>query len=65
MNADQIASLVRQILTFVGGYLVTKGIVDDGTLVAVVGAIATLASVGWSFFTHKAVVATTTASPAA
>ena len=64
MNADQIASVIRQILTFAGSYLVTKGIVDDGTLIAAVGAIATLVSLGWSFFTHKT-APTSAAAPAA
>lgn len=54
MNTDQIFSLVRQILTFGGGFLVTKGLIDSGTMATAVGAIVTLGSIGWSVATHKA-----------
>lgn len=53
MNSDQIFSLVRQILTFGGGFLVTKGLIDSGTMATAVGAIVTLGSIAWSVATHK------------
>ena len=40
-------SLLRHLLTFIGGTLVAKGIVDAEVLQEVIGAILTLLSVGW------------------
>jgi hypothetical protein len=41
--------LIRHALTFVAGYLVTKGVVDEGTTNEAVGAIMTLIAVVWSY----------------
>ena len=40
--SDKISGLLRHILTFVGGYLVTAGIIDEAMLMEVVGAIITI-----------------------
>lgn len=48
MNKDLILSLARHILTSVGGVLVTKGVVDSGTVEAVAGGI--IALVGFFLF---------------
>ena len=37
MNQDQVTGIIRHGLTFVGGYLIAKGIVDDGTVAEVSG----------------------------
>jgi len=53
MNEQQIAGLVRHILTAAGGYLVSKGVIDEATLTATVGAIITLGGVAWSFWAKR------------
>ena len=42
-----IIALLRHLLTFIGGTLVTKGVIDTATLTEIIGAIITLLSVGW------------------
>ena len=42
-----IIALLRHLLTFIGGTLVAKGILDSATLQEVIGALITLISVGW------------------
>jgi len=46
MKAAVIA-LLRHLLTFIGGTLVAKGIIDAEVLQEVIGSILTLLSVGW------------------
>ena len=47
MNPN-IASLIRHVLTAAGGFLVAKGIASTEQLTEIVGALLSLASVGWS-----------------
>jgi hypothetical protein len=47
--SDKISGLLRHILTFVGGYLVTSGIIDEAILSEVVGAIITIIGFVWSW----------------
>lgn len=54
MNWDAISGIVRHILTFGGGYLVTKGVVDEATMQAAVGAVVTLGGVVWSVVSKRA-----------
>jgi hypothetical protein len=42
-----VIALLRHLLTFIGGTLVAKGIIDTATLTEIIGAIITLLSVGW------------------
>ena len=46
MKAAVIA-LLRHLLTFIGGTLVAKGIIDTATLTEIIGSVITLLSVGW------------------
>lgn len=46
---DKVSGLLRHILTFLGGYLVTQGIIDESTLAEVVGAVITLTGFVWSW----------------
>ena len=46
MKAAVIA-LLRHLLTFIGGTLVAKGLLDTETLQEIIGALITLLSVGW------------------
>ena len=45
--------LVRHSLTAAGGYLVAKGMIDEGSVETVVGAIIALAGVVWSAVAKK------------
>jgi len=42
-----VIALLRHLLTFIGGTLVAKGILDSAALTEVIGAILSLVSVGW------------------
>jgi hypothetical protein len=53
MNFEQVMSIVRQIMLFLGGLLVTKGVTDSATLQTVVGALVTLISSGWAIYTRR------------
>jgi hypothetical protein len=46
---DKIKGLIRHILTFLGGYLVTQGIIDEQTLTEIVGAVITIIGFVWSW----------------
>jgi hypothetical protein len=48
MNKEQILGLVRHVLTFVGGFLITKGIIDEAISTEAIGAIITLIGSVWS-----------------
>ena len=55
MNKEQILGLIRHLLTFVGGFLITKGVIDQGTSVEAIGAITTLIGTIWSVLSKKPV----------
>ena len=42
-----IIALLRHLLTFIGGTLVAKGILDATALTEIIGSVLTLLSVGW------------------
>ena len=48
LTKEQILGIVRHGLTFIGGILITKGIVDEATATEVIGGIITLAGTIWS-----------------
>jgi hypothetical protein len=52
MNPN-IASLVRHILTAAGGFLVAKGLASADQLAELVGAVVSIAGVGWSVYNNK------------
>jgi hypothetical protein len=49
MKQEQVLGVARHILTFVGGILVMKGVVDDQTITELIGGVITFAGVVWSF----------------
>jgi hypothetical protein len=53
MNWDVIGGLVRHLLTFGGGFLVTNGTITDGDLQAVVGGVIAIGGVIWSAFAKR------------
>ena len=50
---EKIKGLIRHILTFLGGYLVTSGLIDEATLTEVVGGLMTLIGFVWSFLSKN------------
>jgi len=50
MNKEQISGIFRHVLTFIGGFLITKGLVDETFVTEVVGALSTIIGAVWSFF---------------
>ncbi len=46
-----VIALLRHLLTFIGGTLVAKGILDSAELTEIIGAIITLVSTGWMLVT--------------
>lgn len=54
MNNEQIMSFIRQILLALGGGLVTKGYIDNGTLTAIVGGLMALGTAVWGLYVRRA-----------
>lgn len=55
MTSEQFAGIVRAILAAGGGYFVGQGIIDNATMMTIVGALVTLATAGWSYWVKKPV----------
>lgn len=47
---EKIYGLIRHILSFGAGVLVTKGVIDESALTEVVGAVMTIIAFGWSYY---------------
>jgi hypothetical protein len=50
---DQTLGLIRHALTFVGGIIVAKGLVDGALSAEIIGAVMTLVGAGWSIASKK------------
>lgn len=48
LTKEQVLGILRHTLTFVGGILVTKGLLDEATLTEVIGGVITLTGTIWS-----------------
>lgn len=53
MDKDMIIALVRHSLTFIGGLLIMKGIIDENTLQEVIGSAISLTSAIWMVVNKK------------
>jgi len=53
MSKEQVLGIVRHGLTFVGGLLVTKGLMDVDMVQEVMGAVVTLVGAVWSVIVKK------------
>jgi hypothetical protein len=53
MKKEQVLGLLRHSLTFIGGLLVAKGLVDDALVAELSGAILTLVGGAWSVLVKK------------
>ena len=50
---DQTLGLIRHALTFVGGIIVAKGLVDGALFQEILGGVMTLVGAGWSIASKK------------
>jgi len=48
--SEKVYSVIRHILSFAGGVLITKGIIDEAGLEEVVGSLMTMIAFGWSWY---------------
>jgi hypothetical protein len=48
LTQQQVLGIIRHILTFGGGILVTKGLLDEGMVAEISGAVITLIGAVWS-----------------
>ncbi len=48
MNMDQVLGIIRHGLTFVGGVLVMKGLVDETVVTEIIGSVVGLVGAIWS-----------------
>lgn len=48
LTKEQLLGIVRHAVTFIGGILVMKGLVDDSIIQEILGGATTLASAIWS-----------------
>lgn len=64
MNKEQILGIVRHLLTFFGGILVTKGLVDETFVTELIGGISTVIGAVWSFLHKTATIVAPVETPA-
>ncbi len=50
---DQVLGLVRHALTFIGGIIVAKGLVDENLSQEVIGGVMTVVGAIWSIVSKK------------
>ena len=48
MNKEQVLGAIRHALTFVGGVLVTKGLIGEGLVIEIIGSVIAVAGIVWS-----------------
>ncbi len=53
LTREQFLGILRHTLTFVGGIIVMKGIVDEATWTELVGGVITLSGAIWSIVSKK------------
>jgi hypothetical protein len=55
MNKEKVLGIVRHILTFAGGFVVAKGLVEGQQIEEIVGAVVTIIGAAWSVLSKKSV----------
>ena len=48
LTKDQVLGIIRHTLTFIGGIVVAKGLVDESTVTEIIGGVLTLTGAIWS-----------------
>jgi hypothetical protein len=56
LNKEQVMGIVRHALTFIGGIVVMKGLVDETVITEVIGGVMTLVGAIWSILDKKKVI---------
>jgi hypothetical protein len=56
LNKEQVMGIVRHTLTFIGGIVVMKGLVDETVVTEVIGGVMTLVGAIWSILDKKKVI---------
>lgn len=54
LSREQVLGIIRHALTFFGGLVVAKGLVDADTVATIVGSVSTLVGAIWSIVAKKA-----------
>jgi len=53
LTKEQLLGIVRHSLTFIGGILIMKGLVDESTVTEITGGVLTLTGAIWSIINKK------------
>jgi hypothetical protein len=53
LTKEQVLGIVRHTLTFVGGIVVMKGLVDETSVTEIIGGVMTLTGTIWSIIDKK------------
>ena len=53
MTKEQILGVIRHGLTFIGGILITKGLLDETTSTEIIGGVIGLVGTSWSIISNK------------
>jgi len=53
LSKEQVLGIARHTLTFIGGIVVMKGLVDEATVTEIIGGVMTLAGTIWSVIDKK------------
>jgi hypothetical protein len=48
LTKEQVLGIVRHTLTFVGGILITRGLIDETAVTEIIGGVITLIGTVWS-----------------
>jgi hypothetical protein len=48
LKKEQVLGIIRHTLTFVGGILIMKGLIDESTVQEIIGGVITLTGTIWS-----------------
>jgi hypothetical protein len=54
LTKEQVLGIIRHALTFIGGIVVMRGLVDETVVTEVIGGVLTLTGAIWSIVSKKA-----------
>ena len=55
LTKEQVLGIIRHALTFIGGIVIARGLVDETLVTEVIGGVLTLTGAIWSIIDKKAV----------
>jgi hypothetical protein len=53
MKKEELLGIVRHALTFIGGAIVTNGLIDQSTMTELSGAVLTIVGIVWSIMNKR------------